>query len=93
MENSSSFFRNCQCSYFPCHKGADPETFNCLFCYCPLYLAPYCIGQPSWLPSGVKDCTGCMEPHRPENYPKIIRELSKIIRERASSLPKGNHPE
>ncbi|MFR8332106.1 MAG: cysteine-rich small domain-containing protein [Oscillospiraceae bacterium] len=21
----------------PCHPGADPETFSCLFCCCPLY--------------------------------------------------------
>ncbi len=20
-----------------CHKNADPDDFNCLFCYCPLY--------------------------------------------------------
>ena len=32
------FFSHRECEYFPCHKGADPERFNCLFCYCPLYL-------------------------------------------------------
>ena len=31
------FFQNSECEYFPCHKGADPKTFSCLFCYCPLY--------------------------------------------------------
>ena len=31
------FFQNRECEYFPCHQGADPETFSCLFCYCPLY--------------------------------------------------------
>lgn len=31
------FFQNRECEYFPCHPGADPETFSCLFCYCPLY--------------------------------------------------------
>ena len=36
-EKHYSFFQNRECEYFPCHKGADPETFNCLFCYCPLY--------------------------------------------------------
>ena len=30
-------FGHKKCEYFPCHKGADPEDFNCLFCYCPLY--------------------------------------------------------
>ena len=24
------FFQNRECEYFPCHKGADPETFSCL---------------------------------------------------------------
>ena len=30
------FFQHKACEYFPCHQGADPETFSCLFCYCPL---------------------------------------------------------
>ena len=32
-----SFFQHTQCEFFPCHKTAKPEDFNCLFCYCPLY--------------------------------------------------------
>ena len=32
-----AYFSHKKCEYFPCHKGADPEDFNCLFCYCPLY--------------------------------------------------------
>ena len=31
------FFTNSECPYFPCHEGVDPDDFNCLFCYCPLY--------------------------------------------------------
>ena len=31
------FFQNRDCEYFPCHPGADPDTFSCIFCYCPLY--------------------------------------------------------
>ena len=27
-----AFFQNRECEFFPCHKGADPENFNCLFC-------------------------------------------------------------
>ena len=34
------FFQNKECEYFPCHAGADKESFSCLFCYCPLY----CLG-------------------------------------------------
>ena len=32
-----AYFSHKKCEYFPCHRGADPEDFNCLFCYCPLY--------------------------------------------------------
>ena len=40
------FFQNKACEYFPCHQGADPETFSCLFCYCPLYaLGDQCGGK------------------------------------------------
>ena len=39
------FFAHRQCEFFPCHKGADPDRFNCLFCYCPLYLVPDCGGD------------------------------------------------
>ena len=41
-----AFFSNKECEYFPCHAGADPENFNCLFCYCPLYaLGDKCGGN------------------------------------------------
>ena len=32
-----AFFTNRECEFFPCHAGIDPDEFNCLFCYCPLY--------------------------------------------------------
>ena len=32
-----SFMQHTACEFFPCHKTAHPEDFNCLFCYCPLY--------------------------------------------------------
>ena len=70
MKNSSRFFRNTSCAHFPCHPNADPETFNCLFCYCPLYFLPECIGTPRWNANGIKDC--------------IIQKLSAAIRERAA---------
>ena len=35
-----SYFSHKKCEYFPCHKGVDPENFNCLFCYCLLYTSP-----------------------------------------------------
>ena len=36
-----AFFQHKDCEFFPCHRGLDPEEFNCLFCYCPLY----CLGE------------------------------------------------
>ena len=30
-----SYFSHKKCEFFPCHKNADPDDFNCLFCYCP----------------------------------------------------------
>lgn len=75
-----AFFTNRQCEYFPCHEGADPENFNCLFCYCPLYmLGDQCGGNFVWLESGCKDCSGCLYPHRRENYDRITARYEEIV--------------
>ena len=67
------FFQHRDCEYFPCHKGADPARFSCLFCYCPLYaLGDRCGGAFTYNERGIKDCTRCLRPHRPENYDEII---------------------
>ena len=80
-----TFFQNRECEFFPCHKGADPENFNCLFCYCPLYaLGKKCGGNCSFTESGIKDCSGCLVPHRRENYGRIVArfgELCEMIKE------------
>ena len=39
------FFQHRLCEYFPCHKGADPETFSCLFCYSVLLIAFLADGE------------------------------------------------
>ena len=38
MSENYKFVQNKACEYFPCHKTSDPENFNCLFCFCPLYM-------------------------------------------------------
>ena len=76
--NSSSFFRNADCEYFPCHKVTDTENFNCLFCYCPLYRMPECPGTPEYLVDGVKDCTNCTLPHY--DYDRIIEALKEAAK-------------
>ncbi len=74
------FFQNRECPYFPCHEGADPEGFSCLFCYCPLYaLGDRCGGNFRYLESGVKDCSGCLIPHRRENYRKVLEKFPQIM--------------
>lgn len=42
MSEHYKFFQNKECEYFPCHKVKEAEDFNCLFCYCPLYLKEEC---------------------------------------------------
>lgn len=75
MTDSSKFFRNINCEYFPCHKNVDADNFNCLFCFCPLYSMKDCGGNPEYLPNGIKDCTNCIKPH--VNYDAVIERLRK----------------
>ena len=78
------FNQNKACEYFPCHQGADPENFNCLFCYCPLYaLGPDCGGNFRYTEKGIKDCSRCMLPHRRENYGYITAKFQEIARRMA----------
>ena len=79
MAGQYRFFAHRECEYFPCHPGADPERFNCLFCYCPLYcLGEHCGGNFRWLPGGIKDCTDCLYPHLPENYDAVNARFAEI---------------
>ena len=74
-----AFFQNTACEFFPCHKTGHPEKFSCLFCYCPLYaLGPRCGGNFSYNEKGIKDCSGCLFPHRPENYGRATARFSEI---------------
>lgn len=74
------FVQNRECEYFPCHAGGDPETFNCMFCFCPLYaLGDRCGGNFSYTEQGIKDCSGCLKPHRRENYEKIMAKMTEVM--------------
>ncbi|MBQ9179475.1 MAG: cysteine-rich small domain-containing protein [Firmicutes bacterium] len=74
------YFQHRECEYFPCHEGADPDTFNCLFCYCPLYLMEdKCGGNFEHLePEGIKDCSKCLIPHSENGYDYVIAKIKKI---------------
>ena len=74
------FSQNKACEYFPCHSGADPDSFSCLFCFCPLYaLGDQCGGNFSYTKEGIKDCSGCLVPHRRENYDRICEKLKLVM--------------
>ncbi|MGM9535490.1 MAG: cysteine-rich small domain-containing protein [Intestinibacter sp.] len=80
MKLSYKFFNNNKCEYFPCHKTNDPENFNCLFCYCPLYaLKDKCGGNFRYTKKGIKDCTNCTLPHKRDNYDYIIGKFQEIV--------------
>lgn len=76
MKNSSSYFENRDCQYYPCHKETD--EINCMFCYCPLYGRENCPGNPNFIGAGdnkIKDCSKCLFPHEAKNYELIIKML------------------
>lgn len=81
-----SFFANRDCEYYPCHDVPEGTEFNCLFCYCPLYmLGEECGGSFTYLEDGSKDCSRCLLPHGRESYGYITRQYQKIV----ESMRKG----
>lgn len=72
--NHYSFFENRKCEYYPCHPGISEGEFNCLFCYCPLYLTD-CGGNYTKTEQGIKDCSACTFPHERKNYPVVLEKL------------------
>lgn len=89
------FFTNRDCPYFPCHTGINPDEFNCLFCFCPLYaLGPHCGGNFTYTASGVKSCMTCEMPHRKNNGNSLVNahfeELSALAGNRSASS--GTNP-
>lgn len=85
------FFSNTECPYFPCHEGADPQEFNCLFCYCPLYLlGPDCGGSFTYTSDGVKDCSHCSRPHNGDTGTKLVGEKFALIKQRMGARQDGD---
>lgn len=85
MENKKYYYKfnqNRKCEYFPCHKIADPEeNFNCMFCYCPLYmLGRDCGGNFKYNANGIKDCSACVLPHLKETgYNHVMGKIMLVI--------------
>lgn len=75
------FFQHKDCEFFPCHQTNDPESFNCLFCYCPLYLLKEeCGGNFRYDEvTGIKDCMNCMVPHSKGGYDYIMSRSMDLM--------------
>lgn len=73
-------FTHTKCEYFPCHSGVDEADFNCLFCYCPLYLLGPACGGDFKLKNGIKDCSGCTKPHDKNGYDYIRSKMGLIFK-------------
>jgi Zn-finger protein len=89
-QKKARFFRHTECEYFPCHASNKLEDFNCLFCYCPLYcLGERCGGDYSYTKKGIKDCGGCLFPHKRENYSAVAGRFPEIaaIAKKNGDLP------
>ena len=79
-------FSHRACEYYPCHPGANPEGFNCLFCYCPLYaLGRDCGGGFTYTAAGVKDCSRCRLPHEPGGWEYVMAKLPELIAKTAEN--------
>lgn len=79
-ECAYSFMQHKTCEFFPCHATEDPENFNCLFCYCPLYtLGSKCGGNFRYLENGVKDCSNCLVPHGRGSYSCIMSRYGELM--------------
>lgn len=73
------FFNHKECEYFPCHDVKDPDKFNCLFCYCPLYtLGDKCGGNYKYVGDGIKDCSECLVPHTEKSYDYIMSRWPEV---------------
>lgn len=73
------FIQNTKCEYFPCHKVENEDEFNCLFCYCPLYLLKEDCGGNFSYTHGVKDCSGCTKPHTKNSYEFVMSKMDMVI--------------
>jgi Zn-finger protein len=74
------FVQNGDCEYFPCHKGVDEGKFNCLFCFCPLYMLKNQCGGNFKVSKGVKDCSNCTIPHSPGGYEYVMNKMKEVIK-------------
>ncbi len=80
MSQNYKFNQHTKCEYFPCHKGSNKETFNCLFCYCPLFMLKDKCGGDFKMKNGIKDCSACTKPHDENGYEFIMSKMKVVIK-------------
>lgn len=75
------FCQNKNCEFFPCHKFEKVENFNCLFCYCPLYMmGKDCGGNYSYTAGGIKDCSNCLLPHiKDVGFDHVQKKMMEVM--------------
>lgn len=88
MSENYKFVQNRKCEYFPCHDGVKEEDFNCLFCFCPLYLLKDECGGNFHYKKDVKDCSACTLPHTRKSHDYIMSKMKRVI-----ELAKKTHKE
>ncbi|WP_066628194.1 cysteine-rich small domain-containing protein [Labilibacter marinus] len=81
MSQNYKFTQNKKCEYFPCHKGIKEEDFNCLFCYCPLYMLKDKCGGNFKYKNNVKDCSACTITHlKGKGYEHVMSKMKEVIK-------------
>lgn len=74
------FVQNRKCEYFPCHKVKDIDSFNCLFCFCPLYMLGDKCGGNFKYTNGFKDCSDCLVPHGKKAYEHVMSKMDLVTK-------------
>jgi len=80
MGENFKFMQNKKCEFFPCHSVKDTDKFNCLFCFCPLYILKDKCGGNFKYTNGIKDCSDCLKPHLENGYEHVMSKMEEIIR-------------
>lgn len=79
MSEHYKFFQNKKCEYFPCHQVKNTDDFNCLFCYCPLYMLKEKCGGNYKYTNGIKDCSDCRIPHTAKAYDYVMSKMGMVM--------------
>lgn len=79
MSENHTFFQNKKCEHFPCHKVENLEIFNCMFCFCPLYLLKGDCGGNFKYTNGFKDCSDCRLPHNKNSHRYMMSKMDLVL--------------